>query len=432
MQRKEHAFRRSAALVAVVGLALTAGCSGGGDKAGSTTEGKTTLTFWVNSSEPFIAAHKQVIADFESANKDVRVDLQPFPFADFNTRVVASMASGQGPDVMEAYSPWMTGYIRTGLVSAVPENVLSTDKIDERYYESTLSLLGFEGTYYGLPANIAAGSTRVLLVNDDVVEKAGVDVTDNSTFEDWQADWAALTQKKGATVTRSGLGLSCGQPADQFVTYLMEYGGQMFSADGRRAAFNSAPGVQALTLLNELTGTVDSADITDFTCIPQGTAATGYRGTWVIPEYERDFPDFAWHYELMPLPPGASVTSWQGGSGWATYVPKSSKHQEAAWRFVKYLDDNRQAWIERTGEIPAAKEIAAAVAKSNPDLYGVYYPILGDSVHGYPYGDYFVVYKALSDMVTSVNLGRASVTAALKDAETAINSHLNQWWTQYP
>lgn len=414
----------------------TSDAATGGDQSSKSEQAVeiTTLTFWIHGAEPFIAAHEEIVARFEEENPDIQVDLQSFPFNDFNTRVTASLPAGEGPDVLEAYSPWMVGYIRTGLMSQVPEDILgSTEEIQERYYESTLSLLDFQDQYYGVPANIAAGSTRVLLVNDDIVDEAGINIDDNDAFEDWISDWQALTAADGDTITRSGLGQSCGQPADQFVSYLLEYGGTVVSENGREAAFNSEAGRQALEVLGDLVNEykVDSTSIADFTCIPQGTAATGYRGTWVIPEYERDFPDFNWHYELMPLPPGATEDLWQGGSGWATYVPESD-NTDAAWRFVEYLEENRRSWTDNTGEIPAQRELAAQVAEEKPDLYGVYYPILEQSVHGYPSGDYFAIYQTLSDMVTSVTLGEAGVDNALSTAEDAINSHLEQWWSQYP
>lgn len=412
----------------------TAAEGGEQPEAGGQPDGTTELTFWIHGADPFIAAHEEIVAAFEEANPDVTVDLQSFPFADFNTRVTASLPAGEGPDVLEAYSPWMVGYIRTGLMDPVPDSLASAADLEERYYESTLSLLDFSDQYYGIPSNVAAGSTRVLLVNDDVVAEAGVDIEDNETFEDWTADWQSLTVADGDSITRAGLGQSCGQPADQFVSYLLEYGGSVVTEDGRTAAFNDEAGRQALTLLGDLTTgqRVDSSSITDFVCIPQGTAATGYRGTWVIPEYTRDFPDFNWHFELMPLPPGATEDVWQGGSGWATYVPASSENRDAAWRFVEFLEENRDVWVENTGEIPAQRELAAQVAEEDPDLYGVYYPILEQSVHGYPSGDYFVLYQTLSDMVTAVTLGESTVDEALATAETAVNSHLEQWWSQYP
>ena len=414
-----------------------AGCSYGSSTSSDTSQNSDSksITMWIQSADPFVKAHKELIAKFEAENPGVKVDLQTFPFADFNTRVVTSMANGNGPDLMEAYAPWMTGYLRTNLIAQVPESVGTPQEIKERFFGSALSSLQFKDQYYGLPSNLAAGSTRVLLMDQKALSDAGVDPAANKTFEDWIATWQKLTVKDASgKITREGLGQSCGQPADQFVTYLMQYGGSLLSEDGKAAALNSDAALKALTLLGDLSSkySVDSPQITDGTCIPQGSAATGYRGTWVLPDYQRDYPDFSYKYEVMPLPPGATVDAWQGGSGWANYVPKASNNQELAFKFMKFEDDNRQTWIDATSEIPAIKSLAADLATSKPDVYGAYGSVLDQAKNAYAYGDYFVEYQALSDMVTSVTLDNADPKTALSAAEAALNTHLDQWWSQYP
>ena len=424
---------RLISMLAVALMAVT-GCQSSSSSSNSGSGAKTSLVFWIHGADPFINAHKAIIQQFEADNPNVSVTLQSFPFADFNTKVVSTIPTGSGPDLLEAYSPWMVGYIRTGLMDQVPASTLSASEFPSRYYESTLSLLKYKNAYYGTPSNLAAGSTRVLLVNDKVVSDSGVDVSGNKTFEDWITSWKALTKSSGGKITQEGLGQDCGQPADQFVSYLMEYGGSLYDSTGHKAGLNSAAGAKALGVLNDLTNTyqVNSTAITDFPCIPAGTAATGYRGTWVIPEYKKDYPALKYHYVLMPLPPGATQDVWQGGSGWATYVPKASKNKAAAWAFVKYIEAHRKTWIDDTGEIPADKALAKQEAAEKPELYGVYYPVLDQSKHGYPYGDYFAIYKILSDMYTSVALKQATVPAALATASTALDAHLSQWWSQYP
>lgn len=393
------------------------------------------LTFWIHSADPFIKAHQGIIKSFEKANPGVKINLQSFPFAEFNTRVVASIPSGKGPDLLEAYSPWMTGYIRSGRMDAVPSSLGSSAQLKNQYYESTLPTLLYKKRYYGIPSNLAAGSTRVLLVNDQVVKESGVKLPTNGSFTDWISAWQALTVTDASgKVTRAGLGQSCGQPADQFVTYLLQYGGKLLVKNGRKSAFNSEAGVQALQLLDDLVNKykVDSPLLTEFLCIPQSLAATGHRGTWVYPVYQDAVPTFEGTYVSLPLPPGATKNLWQGGSGWATFVPKASKKSALAWKFVKFQQTNWQKWAQQTGEIPADRNLAKLMAKKNPGLYGAYLPVLGQSVNGYPYGDYFINYQTLSDMVTSVVLQKASVKDALTTAQSAMDRALAQWWQQYP
>lgn len=438
--------RRSARLISLVLilpllLSVIAGCTGaaapqasGGAAAPAESSEGTKLVFWIHAAEPFIKAHTEIIEGFEKENPGITVELQSFPFAEFGTKVAAEIPAGGGPDVVEAYGPWMSIYMRNGKLSPVPDSFLTPDAERSRYYASTLTTLEYDGKFYGVPSNVAAGSTRVALVNDAIVDEAGVDLSDNATFDDWIKDWQALTVKDDAgRVTRSGLGIYCGQTADLFVSYLMQFGGSVADETGHKAAFNSDAGRAALQTIADLVqkDQVDTIDITDFSCIPQGTAAMGYRGTWVIPTYLGEFPDFKWHYELLPLPTGATNEVWQGGAGWATFVPNGSKNQEAAWKFVQYLEDHRQPWIENTGEIPADKQLAATMAEANPALYGVYYPILEQSKHGYPYGDYFQIQSMFQDMVTMVLMGNATVDEALAQTEQTYNAQLDKWWKEF-
>lgn len=402
------------------------------DQAGSTE--KTKLVFWIHAAEPFIKAHEEIAALYEEENPNVDIEIQSFPFADFGTKVAVEVPAGSGPDIMEGYGPWMSIYMRTGKVDAVPESFMTTEEMKERYYESTLTDLEYDGKYYGVPSNVAAGSTRVLLVNDNDVESAGVDLSKNQDYEDWIETWQALTKTdESGKIVRSGLGLYCGQTADLFVSYLMEYGGSVTDETGKTATFNSEAGRKALQMIVDLVDKyeVDSVQITDFSCVANGTAATSYRGTWVIPDFVSAFPDFKYHYELMPLPTGATEEVWQGGAGWATFVPAGSENKAEAWKFVQFLEDHRKPWIINTSEIPADRALAAEMNEENPELYGVFYPILEQSKHGYPYGDYFQIQSTFQDMVTSVLLGKESVEEALSNTEKLFQNQLDQWWQKF-
>lgn len=394
---------------------------------------KIKLVVWVHAADQFTKAQADLVNLYKTKNPNVEIEIQSFPWGDFPAKLVSSMASGVGPDVIQAYSPWMMSYIRTGKVEAVPDSFASADAIRQKYYESSLALLDYNGKYYGIPANVSLDQTRVLLVDDNLVNAAGVNLDDNQTFDDFTKDWQALTVvDSSGTMTRAGLGMVCAEPPYQFTSYLMEYGGSILSEDGRKAALNSEAGHKAFQIMIDLVKKykVDSALLTDFSCIGNGTAATSYRGTWFVSPILTDYPDFKWHFIKMPLPTGATTELFNGGSGWAEYVPSNSAHKDAAWDYIKFMDENREGWLAATYEVAASKELAAKQAKENPQLYGVYYPILEQSKHGWPYGDYFAIYDTLSAMFTSVVLDKATIDEALATAETTINKHLDEWWKQ--
>ena len=73
-----------------------AGCSGGGEnKAG---KDDVTLTMWTHINEPWNAAYKDAIKEFESENEGVRIKLETFPYDEFESKVrnIDGTAGGNG------------------------------------------------------------------------------------------------------------------------------------------------------------------------------------------------------------------------------------------------------------------------------------------------------------------------------------------------
>ena len=66
-----------------------AGCSGGGEnKAG---KDDVTLTMWTHINEPWNAAYKDAIKEFESENEGVRIKLETFPYDEFESKVQTAL-----------------------------------------------------------------------------------------------------------------------------------------------------------------------------------------------------------------------------------------------------------------------------------------------------------------------------------------------------
>ena len=49
----------------------------------------------------------QLIEKFEEANPDITVKQVTFPYADYQTRIVAANMAGKGPDVMQLFYGWL-------------------------------------------------------------------------------------------------------------------------------------------------------------------------------------------------------------------------------------------------------------------------------------------------------------------------------------
>ena len=86
-------------------LALTA-LSAGVSLAALGSAQAVEIEYWQYVFDTRVQAMDQLIANFEEANPDITVNHQTFPYADYQTRVVAANVAGQGPDVVQLFYGW--------------------------------------------------------------------------------------------------------------------------------------------------------------------------------------------------------------------------------------------------------------------------------------------------------------------------------------
>jgi multiple sugar transport system substrate-binding protein len=65
------------------------------------------IQYWQYIYDTRVKAMDQLIQNFEKANPDITVKQTTFPYADYQTKVIAAQASGQGPDVLQFFFGWL-------------------------------------------------------------------------------------------------------------------------------------------------------------------------------------------------------------------------------------------------------------------------------------------------------------------------------------
>ena len=113
----------------------------------------------------------QLIANFEEANPDITVKQVTFPYADYQTRIVAANMAGQGPDVMQLFYGWADKFIEGGLIQPLPEDVFPTAEIEKDFFP-IVSAMKRDGKYYGLPTAVRS---LALFYNKNLFKEAGID-----------------------------------------------------------------------------------------------------------------------------------------------------------------------------------------------------------------------------------------------------------------
>ncbi|MFF5224967.1 ABC transporter substrate-binding protein [Dactylosporangium sp. NPDC000521] len=367
----------AAMLAAALSFSATA-CSGGKDPA----EGPVTLSYmvWDTNQVPVM---KELAAAFTKEHPDITVDVQMTPWADYWTKLRASVSGGAAPDVFWMNGPNIQLYAANKVIMPLSDRI-SAAKIDLGAYPKALvDLHTFEGKVYGLPKDF---DTVGVWYNKEIFDAAGVAYPkDGWTWADFKAAAAKLTNPaKG--VFAVGANLS-GQ--EYYYNTIYQAGGQVISADGKTSGYDQPATIEGLRFWTDLIKAGHSPDLKTMTdtqplqLFESGKLAMYWGGSWNVSEFSKNEYTKT-RVDVGPLPAGVKKATIIHGV--ANVVSTKTKHPEQAWQFVQFLGSRPAAEIlGRSGPIPAYTGTQTAWASANARFqvqylldavaYAVPYPI---------------------------------------------------------
>ncbi|MFJ6658941.1 extracellular solute-binding protein [Streptomyces sp. NPDC091377] len=227
----------SLALVTAAGLTA---CGG----SGSSASGGGTVDTWVY---PVIADEKAnkaywdgLVAAFEKENPDIEVKVSTYPWANRDTALATALAANKGPDVAYLIPDQLAAYQR----HLVPAGDYLSQADRDALRPAALKAVTVDDTPLATPVLMSA---YPLLCNKKVFQDAGLTDRYPTTWEELSA-LAPRLKEKGFYAT-SYSGDTTATLNMTFYPLLWQAGGEVFSEDGSKAAFNSEAGVKALTWL---------------------------------------------------------------------------------------------------------------------------------------------------------------------------------------
>lgn len=349
-----------AAVFALASLTITAcspgstdGTEPGGESASPGSGEQVTIEYWdlvdPNGDGPRSVALKAMIEGFETANPDIKVDVQVVPWADTISRLPQAAASGQEPDVARVYSGALAVMVEAGVFQ--PLDSYAADVPRDAWiqpWESTF----VNGEKIVMPYEHRAA---VLLYNKKILEENNVAVP--TTWDELVDAAAKLT---AAGYTGFGTGFSEAQDAtvvmESFATFGVQLGDGLFSDDGT-LQIDGPIGKGFFTFFRHL---MDSGALTDDVIqgtyetanegLINGTVAMAMLGTHRILSTQAGNPDIAW----APAPVADGGRAATAIAGWSQGMGKHTEHPEEAWRFINYMTGpEAQALLATGGEVPA-------------------------------------------------------------------------------
>ncbi|KUM89607.1 MULTISPECIES: ABC transporter substrate-binding protein [Streptomyces] len=369
---------RRAAIAVALGsvLALTAtacgddGSGAGGDK-GDAGSGKGKIVFWDNNGGVRTDIWKEVIADFQKANPDIKVEYVGIASTEYQSKVDTAIQGGGLPDVGGVGAAMLAGFSAQNALEPLDDRLAKSSlsgKLNENMVESLKAAGGGDGTLYSIPTSANNG---VLYYRTDLFKKAGLD--EPTTWDKFYAAADKLTDAKknefGYTI-RGGAG-SIAQALDA------AYGQSGITSfwNGDKTTLNDPKNVAALEKYVALyKKDTPAADLNnDFTkMVAQWDSGTIGMLNHNLGSYQDHLKALgADKFRGIPQPIGATgkrvqVSNPVDGLG----VFKSSKNKDAAWKFIEFATSaaENSKFNKSAGQVPSNNDAAkdAWISQAEP------------------------------------------------------------------
>ncbi|MGW0830207.1 ABC transporter substrate-binding protein [Streptomyces prunicolor] len=360
--------RRAAVAVALGSvLALTAtacgddGSGAAGDK-GDEGSGKGTITFWDNNGGVRTDIWKQIIADFEKKNPDIKVKYVGIPAASAQSKYDTAIQGGGLPDVGGVGTAVLAEVAVQGALEPLDSRLKSSSlngKLSQNLLDVSKSAGGGD-TLYQIPTSANNGT---LWYRTDLFKAAGLDAP--TTWSKFYAAADKLTDKaknKFGFTIRGGEGSIA--PALDAV-----YGQTGITSfwNGDKTTVNDPKNVAALAkYVGLFKKDTPSADLNnDFTkMVAQWDSGTIGMLSHNLGSYQDHLKALgADKFKGIPNPTqddGTRVQISNPVDGLSLF--KSSKNKDAAWKFIEFAVSaaENSKYNESAGQVPANTDAASA------------------------------------------------------------------------
>lgn len=330
--------------------ASTGGDTTNGDASSGEVE---TITFMnYSSSGANEETLDKMVAEFESQNPGIKVQVQTYGFADYFQQLATKVAGNQTPDVFELNIENFRTYAEKDVIQSLDETLTSTGVDISTIHPKALEAFQINGEQYGLPTKF---SNVVMVYNKDLFDQAGVAYPTS----DWT--WAE-EEEAGKAIRALGenyFGVYRPIQTWEFYKTVEQNGGSMMNEDQTEFTLNSPENVEALEMMvarvndSNITPTVDQlSGMENGDLFKSGRLGMVVTGIWNFPDFQAN-TDFAWD---IVVEPGIKTKATNFFSD-AVVVSQKTEHSEAAAKFAAFLtasDESANLRLDANWDLPVA------------------------------------------------------------------------------
>lgn len=368
---------------------------------------------------PWRVEYYQKYADeYMKANPDVKIEVQYVLQSEYVDKIKVGLVTGTAPTMFSGHPNWVGDF--AGVLEAFPHDLFPPDRLSDE-------LLGYsqllqDGKAYYYPLGLQG---PMLFINEDHWDNAGIGAAPRTWSE--AIDIGRRTTKVVDGVTDvAGFYFIYDMMTQLFVDLNYQHGGKMYRAGGAEVAFDEAPAIDAINLINDMYQTGISAFGENIN-FQSGKHAMLYSFAW---RYQQIAPVEGLRWKVAPIPtltgdlhPGMSHMTYYFGM--AIPVGHSSETVREAFKFLHwaYEDEGRLMDLNSvSGTLPARRTLWG-----DPEI--ISNPVLFTLTQTLPYAvtpgeNPQWVQNTLNQVRTAITTGSADPALVLRDLTRQINMRL--------
>ncbi|NBY65795.1 MAG: extracellular solute-binding protein, partial [Verrucomicrobia bacterium] len=340
------------ARVAVSGIALLSafvllGLFGSGWK-GKPHSGVQELRWWNMFAGPDGGRTLGLVKKFNAANPDVRVSMQRMDAGLYYNKLFVAGLARRGPEIFVVHADVLPRFARANLLEDLGVLRDRDGWASGDFDSQVVNAVTFDGRMRAIPWDIHPVG---LYYNAELFRRAGVvDETGRPQPPTNREEFLEAIRKINQLGEK---GFAFTWLRTNLYTIMRQFGGRLFSEDGRRCTLDDPHNIEALQFCvdlihrDHLVAGPQGGD--PFAGFRQGHIGMVMEGIWMIADFGRAGLDLG----VAPAPLLGTVPAvWMNSHCLALRPGLSPETREAAWRFIRFLSDEGLDWAG-AGQIPA-------------------------------------------------------------------------------
>lgn len=380
-------------LVPVLAAGVLNGCSSEGTNGatdGGNKTGKVNLKMIESLTSPArTEVIKKMIAGFEAANPNIKVELISPPLESADNKISTMLSAKEDLDVLEVRDVTVKQFVTNKWIADLSAYTSSWSSYKDLNANSIAMANYIDNKPYYIPYGLYQ---KMLFYRKDWFDQKGLAAP--KTWEDLQKAAKALTEPAN---NRFGYSFRGGSGADGYIVDLLrDYNGKnvnpddaMFLKSGA-TIFSTPEAKQAMTLYVSLYKEGSPKDSVNWAFAEQVqgfvSGATGMliQDPDTIDPVKQKLKEGTW--ATAPMPTGPAGTSYYkvGAAGWG--VTSHSKHPQEAWKLIEFLSSPEQnAVFTKTAGVIPIHNSAAVDGYFKEGAYKPYIDMANDPGRYIPY-----------------------------------------------